>query len=129
MIDEPTDEGEAVQAQPTGAERRAQYAEMEIRADARRRVRDVKVAIGAGIVLSVIGVLIGVIRMLDREVGECPDGTSWPLGETDFDCYVHPHLYQGALTALVCALLGILIGLVGYLVLAAVRGQAPTPEA
>lgn len=80
----------------------------------------IEIATVVGCLLAGAGVIAGIVRVAGRREGECPDGKTWPKGETDFICYVHPHAFEGAAFIVTALLLGILIGLVGFVAQAVV---------
>src|SRR4051794_33932897 len=56
------------------------------------------------------GFIDGLVLALRRRLSDCPDGTYFPRGETDFSCFVHPQAGFGiAITALSVALAGVVI--------------------
>ena len=66
-------------------------------------------AAACGVILAVVGVIDGVVMALKRRVANCPDGTYFPEGTTDFNCYVHPQAGIGIGVAVISALLGLLV--------------------
>ena len=89
----------------------------------------IDIATTAGCVLAGVGVIAGIVRVAGRRVAECPDGKTWSSDEKDFICYVHPHAFEGAELIIVASMLGILIGLVGYVARTAVlRDRAASDQ-
>lgn len=64
----------------------------------------------------------GFAMALDRRAAACPNGTFFPLGTTNFNCYVHPSAGTGTAIAVISALLGILV------VLSAILGAPPCAD-
>lgn len=94
-----------------------------------RRDEAVAAAVFVGIVLAAVGAVLGLVLAFKRREATCPDGTTFSADETDFRCFVHPHALDGSALAIVCVLLGILIGLVGVVARAAVTArQSGTPR-
>lgn len=79
----------------------------------------------SGLGLACVGVFFGVALTLDRRPSDCPPGTSFPRGTTDFECFAHPHAPVGVTLAIVSVLLGILI----YLTSIAARALVTEPRA
>jgi hypothetical protein len=73
-----------------------------------------------GCLLAVVGVIAGIVRVASRRESRCPDGQEWPKGEQDFTCYVHPHAFEGGAVIVTALMLGIIIGLLGFLARTAV---------
>lgn len=72
-------------------------------------------AIVLGTAIAATGVILGLARALQKIEAECQDGTEFPAGETDFRCFVHPHVFEGSALVLVSLMLAILIGLTGLI--------------
>lgn len=66
-------------------------------------------AVGLGVALAVVALIIGLTMAFDRRVAPCRNGTFFPEGATDFNCYVHPEGVTGTAIALFALLLGTLI--------------------
>ena len=62
-----------------------------------------------GLFLAGVGLIDGVIMASKKKMATCPDGTYFPEGTTDFNCYVHPQAGLGVAIAAVSVLLGILV--------------------
>ena len=79
--------------------------------EGRRASRDDRVwlAMWVGLILALVGVVDGFVMALKRHVAPCPNGTYFPKGTTNFDCYVHPNAGTGIAIAVISALLGILV--------------------
>jgi hypothetical protein len=75
---------------------------------ARRAEILVSVAVSAGVVLSIVGVIDGLVMALHRVVTTCADGTMFAAGQ-DPVCYRHPNAGVGIAIMVVSAMLGILI--------------------
>lgn len=63
----------------------------------------------AGLILCFIGLIDGLMMALKKTVADCPDGTSFPEGATNFDCYVHPQAGVGIAIGVFSVVLGILV--------------------
>jgi uncharacterized protein YneF (UPF0154 family) len=72
-------------------------------------------AIVLGTTTGAIGVILGFARALKKIEAECRNGTEFPMGETDFRCFVHPHAFEGSALMVVSLMLAILIGLTGFI--------------
>ncbi len=70
-------------------------------------------SIVVGSILSVAGLVIGLVMAFKRNEAECADGTYFPEGTTDFRCFVHPQGLEGSAIAVISLMLGILIVLTG----------------
>jgi len=81
----------------------------------------VQVAAGFGVVLAFLGLLDGLHMVFKRHVADCPDGTEFPQGTTDFNCYVHPQAGVGIAIAVCSALLGLLVVFSAITAVAALR--------
>jgi len=79
--------------------------------DGRRAGRDERVwsAMWVGLILALVGLIDGFVMALQRHVAPCSNGTYFPKGTTNFDCYVHPNAGPGIAIAVISALLGILV--------------------
>lgn len=75
-----------------------------------------------------MGLTLGLALALKRREAPCPDGTYFPEGTTDFRCFVHPHALDGSAIAVISVVLGILIGLVGFVARAILDGASPTEQ-
>jgi hypothetical protein len=53
--------------------------------------------------------------MAKRTVTDCPDGTFFPVGTTDFTCYTHPRAADGLAVSTISLGIGVLICLLVYL--------------
>jgi hypothetical protein len=81
-----------------------------------------------GVGLACVGVADGVLMAFEKVVAHCPNGTEFPQGATDLNCYSHPHLGAGVAIAVMSALLGLVTVLAAVAAAAAIRppGSAPT---
>ncbi|MBO0836184.1 MAG: hypothetical protein J2P28_11875 [Actinobacteria bacterium] len=68
-----------------------------------------------------MGLADGLMMALQRHVAPCPDGTFFPPGTTNFNCYVHPNAGIGTEIAVLSALLGILVVLAAISAVASLR--------
>jgi hypothetical protein len=66
-------------------------------------------ATAAGLVLALVGVVDGILMALHEKTIGCPNGTEWPEGTTDFNCYLHPQLGVGVAIAVSSGVLAILV--------------------
>ena len=79
-----------------------------------------------GIALTAVGLVDGLVMALERRVADCPNGTYFPEGATDFNCYVHPQAGLGIAIAVFSLLLGILVLLASMAARASLEAQSPT---
>lgn len=86
----------------------------------------VSVLVGIGLLAALIGMVVGFRAVLAKTIADCPDGTVWPPGVTDFRCYTHPHALEGSAIALVSLMLGILIWILGVVADTLLSGHRPT---
>lgn len=93
-------------------------------APANRRQVQVTAAVALGLVLAVVGLAIGLTMALKRREAQCPDGTYFPEGTTDFRCFVHPSGLEGSAIAVISVMLGLLIVLVGFLIKSSLDDEA-----
>jgi hypothetical protein len=77
---------------------------------------------GAGLLAALVGLVDGVVMAARRKVTQCADGTYFPEGTTNFDCYQHPQAALGIGIAAMSLTLGILIVFVGIAARASLRG-------
>ncbi|MCW2793462.1 MAG: hypothetical protein JWO76_2560 [Nocardioides sp.] len=95
---------------------------------ARRQATLVGSAIALGVMLSVVGLVDGLVMALKRHEGACPPGKVFPAGTTDFTCFVHPDAAEGIAVAVTSVMLGIVIALVGVVATATVKARAAAVE-
>jgi hypothetical protein len=62
-----------------------------------------------GLILAFVGLADGIKMAHKRHVVTCPNGTYFPPGTTNFNCYNHPNAGTGLAIAVISALLGILV--------------------
>jgi len=74
-----------------------------------------------GLALALVGLVDGFVMALHRHVASCPNGTYFPQGTTNFNCYVHPNAGAGTAIAAISGLLGILVVLSAISVAANLR--------
>ncbi len=67
-----------------------------------------------GIAASVVGAVDGIVLMFKRKLIDCPDGTYFPEGTSNFSCYAHHRMAEGI------AILTTSLALGGLLLIAAV---------
>jgi hypothetical protein len=58
---------------------------------------------------ALVGLVDGLMTAMKKKVATCPDGTFFPEGQTDFDCYVHPQAGLGVAIAALAVVLAILV--------------------
>jgi hypothetical protein len=68
-------------------------------------------AMSVGLILALVGLADGLVKALQKHVAPCPNGTYFPQGTTNFNCYVHPNAGTGTAIAVISSLLGILVTL------------------
>lgn len=64
-----------------------------------------------GLGACVLGVVVGIAMIAVRREVECPDGTFFPEGTTDFRCFEHPQALGGSAVVLICLALAAVIAL------------------
>lgn len=89
----------------------------------------VRAGIWAGVCLAVVGLLIGLSMALKKRVASCPDGTYFPEGATDHNCYVHPQAGLGTSIAVISVLLGILVVFSGIVAVSTLRSSSAVAPA
>jgi hypothetical protein len=80
----------------------------------------------AGLGLALVGLIDGLMMALKTKVADCPDGTYFPDGTTDFTCYVHPQAGPGIGIAALSVMLGILIVLSSMVARAILETRPPS---
>ena len=80
-----------------------------------------------GIALALVGLIDGVMMALKRKAADCPSGTYFPEGATDFNCYVHPQAGLGIAVAALSVVLGILVVLSSMVARASLEVRSPSP--
>ncbi|MEI8058272.1 MAG: hypothetical protein WCI29_12790 [Actinomycetes bacterium] len=88
-----------------------------------------RAALGIGVVLAVISLVVGLSMAFSSVVGPCENGHFFPEGTTDFTCYAHPQAGSGSAIALLSILLGILMVFAAIPALEIVRSRAKEPRA
>jgi hypothetical protein len=76
-----------------------------------------------GVVLTIVGVVVGADMGLHATRIDCPNGTYFPEGTTDFRCFAHEHAGEGTAVVIFSIMLGILIVLTAQLVSAQLTRQ------
>ena len=66
-------------------------------------------AMWVGLILALVGLVDGFVMALKRHVAPCPNGTYFPKGATNFNCYVHPNAGPGIAIVVISGQLGILV--------------------
>jgi hypothetical protein len=61
------------------------------------------------LLLASVGLVDGLMMAMKKQVAACPDGTYFPDGTTDLDCYVHPEAGLGIAIAALSVVLAILV--------------------
>jgi hypothetical protein len=80
-----------------------------------------------GLILTAVGLVDGLSMALERRLAPCPDGTEFPMGTTDFNCYVHPQGGVGIAIAVLSVVLGILVVFGSIVARASLRDRTRTP--
>jgi hypothetical protein len=62
-----------------------------------------------GLILAFVGLTDGFKIALKRQITQCPNGTYFPPGTTNFNCYAHPNAGTGTAIVVISGLLGILV--------------------
>jgi hypothetical protein len=89
-----------------------------------RKERIVESAVLVGVILSLVGLVDGFVMALKRHVTPCPNGTFFPKGSTDLNCYVHPNAGAGIAIVVFSGLLGILVVLSAISASASLRSSS-----
>ncbi|MCC2593789.1 hypothetical protein LKO27_10265 [Tessaracoccus sp. OS52] len=71
--------------------------------------RVVRAVTWVGLSSAIIGLITGLAMLLQRRVVECPDGTYFPNGTTDFRCFEHPLAFEGTAVSALAISVGALI--------------------
>lgn len=79
-----------------------------------------------GLGLASVGLIDGLMMALGKEPADCPAGTYFPEGVTDFTCYEHPQAGLGIAIAALSAMLGILVVLCSLVARATLAGRPPS---
>ena len=80
-----------------------------------------------GFVMVAVGLVAGLKMAWSKRLATCPEGTSFPEGTTDFDCYVRPQLELGLAIAAMSIVLGILLAFSSALLKAHLEANRPPP--
>ncbi len=88
---------------------------------ATRHEKHVGWATGVGLSMACVAMFAGIMVALQREPITCPDGTFFPKGTTDFECYAHPQGGVGIAIASLSVGLAMLIILVSIIAKASLR--------
>jgi hypothetical protein len=83
-------------------------------------------ALWIGLSLALIGLIDGLVMAFKRHVAPCPNGTYFPQGTTDFNCYVHPRAGVGIAITVFSVLLGTLLVFTAILAAGSLRARATT---
>ena len=78
-----------------------------------------------GFVMVAVGVLAGLDMAWQERLVTCPEGTHFPEGTTDLDCYVRPQLELGLAIAAMSIVLGILLAFSSALLKAHLEAGRP----
>ncbi|RMB62165.1 hypothetical protein [Tessaracoccus antarcticus] len=92
-----------------------------------RNARLVSWATGIGLVLALIALIDGLWMLFTRELANCPEGTYFPEGATNFDCYVHPQAGLGIAIASFSVVLAILVVFASIMVRSTLTPRPPSP--
>jgi hypothetical protein len=79
----------------------------------------ISVAVSAGVILAIVGLVDGLVMAFHRKVAQCANGTTFPVG-ADPVCYVHPQSGGGIAIVAFSTMLGIVIALCGIVARATV---------
>ncbi len=79
---------------------------------------------GVSLILAVIAFIIGINMATERRAAPCPNGTTFPEGATDLNCYVHPEGTTGTVIAIFAVMLGTIIVFSGISAALAVQSRA-----
>ena len=71
--------------------------------------RFVWTAMGICLGLAVTAAIIGLSMAFSKRVAPCQNGTFFPEGTKDFNCYVYPHAGIGSVMAISAVLLGTIV--------------------
>jgi hypothetical protein len=81
-------------------------------------------------VAALAGLIDGIVLMVKRRVTSCPNGTYFPSGTTNFNCYAHPRAAEGLAISAISLGVGVLIMLLAYLAVELLGGRdTPTSPA
>ena len=80
------------------------------------------VIVGLGAALA--GFIDGIVLWAKRTVKGCPNGTFFPNGTTDFNCYAHPRAGEGIAISAISLTAGAILLLLAYLSVALSRGKS-----
>lgn len=78
-----------------------------------------------GLSSAIVGLITGLVMLLQRRVVQCADGTYFPEGTTDFQCFEHPLAFEGTAVVAFAISIGALIVLTSF---AVIRSSAPTTK-
>jgi hypothetical protein len=78
------------------------------------------VAVSAGVILAIVGLVDGLLMALHRKVAQCANGTFVRVG-ADPVCYLHPQAGEGIAIVAFSTMLGIVIVLCGIVAQATVN--------
>ena len=85
------------------------------RAAAARLRSMVGYAVGIGLVLCTVTVVVGLRMALHATRAPCENGHYFPEGTTDFRCFAHNHAGDGTVITIFSIVLGILLSLAGLI--------------
>lgn len=77
---------------------------------------------------ALVGFIDGIVMMAGRMVTDCPGGTFFPLGTTDFNCYTHPHGAEGLAISAISLSLGALSLLAYCIAVATSKDRMASPS-
>jgi hypothetical protein len=78
-----------------------------------------------GLIFAGVAFISGLVMALEKKVITCPDGTYFPEGATDLECYVHPDGAIGIAVAALSIVLGVLVLLMGSAARSGLQAGAP----
>lgn len=80
-----------------------------------------------GVIFAGVAFISGLVMALEKKIIPCPDGTYFPEGATDFECYVHPDGALGIAVAAISIVLGVLVLLMSSAARSGLQARAPRP--
>lgn len=81
-----------------------------------------------GVLATLVGLVDGIVIWARKREVNCPDGTFFPEGTTDYRCFEHPGAEQGIAVVSISLALGILLVLIGMLIAHLVPRAADGPS-
>ena len=81
---------------------------------ARRARAQATIATYVGLGGAFAGSIDGIVLWAKRTVKDCPNGTFFPKGTTDFNCYAHPRAGEGIAILVISLGIGAVVLLLAY---------------